>query len=185
MKIYTRTGDDGSTGLFGGPRVPKSHPRLAAYGTLDELSAHLGHAIAADASNEVARLYEPVQNELFTLGSHLATPADSPHAAKLPAISSDWTTRLEREIDAADTRLPPLQTFILPGGTELAARLHLARTVCRRAEREIVALTDAFPASLLEYLNRLSDHLFTHARLANHLQHTRDIPWVKPGQTRP
>src|SRR5687767_3234093 len=148
MKIYTRTGDEGTTGLVGGRRVPKSDARIDCYGTVDELNAALGLAAAALASGAspdpslVERLRE-VQADLFVIGAHLATPPDerAGQAASLPAPPDEgMVVRLEREIDSAESRLPPLHNFILPGGTEAAARLHLARTVCRRAERLLVGL---------------------------------------------
>ncbi|MFN4244342.1 MAG: cob(I)yrinic acid a,c-diamide adenosyltransferase [Tepidisphaerales bacterium] len=183
MKLYTRTGDDGTTGLIGGQRVSKDHIRIDAYGTVDELNATLGMAAVAvtDVTRELEPLLRAVQNELFAVGAVLATPPGSPYAASAPPIRPEWAMRLEQEIDHATGRLPPLRQFILPGGTELAARLHLARTVCRRAERLTVALHRLEPldAVLLTYLNRLSDWLFVHARYANHLAGVPDRPWEK------
>src|SRR4051812_26405236 len=144
MKIYTKTGDDGTTGLIGGQRVRKSEPRLDCYGTIDELNAAIGLAAvpqvveaAAGESPLLARLRE-VQADCFVLGSHLATPDESPHKSSLPPLDESMITRLEMQIDSAETDLPKLRNFILPGGTETAARLHLARTICRRAERLLV-----------------------------------------------
>jgi cob(I)alamin adenosyltransferase len=179
MKIYTRTGDDGTTGLIGGDRVPKSDARIECYGTVDELNAALGVAVVvADAESKTA--LQQVQAELFTIGSHLAVPDHTPRAASLPAIDEDWIARLEMQIDTAETALPPLRNFILPSGSELAARLHLARTVCRRAERLLVAFAMDRPVNgvILTYLNRLSDWLFVQARMANHLAGHPDIPWI-------
>jgi cob(I)alamin adenosyltransferase len=180
MKIYTKTGDDGTTGLFGGDRVRKSDPRLDCYGTLDELNASLGLA-AVVAPDELVKKLRTVQNELFVIGSHLATPKESPSAASLPVLDDAMVTRLEMEIDASETKLPRLRTFVLPGGTECAARLHVARTICRRAERLLVAFSLDRPvdALILTYVNRLSDWLFVHARWANHGEGVADVPWVK------
>jgi cob(I)alamin adenosyltransferase len=178
MKIYTKTGDDGTTGLFGGHRVSKADPRIECCGVIDELNACIGLAAACTSSPQL----RDIQNELFVIGSHLATPAGSPSAGQLPPMSERMIIRLEHEIDTAETELPPLRQFILPGGSELGARLHLARAVCRRAERLLVALLvqgPTFPI-ILTYVNRLSDWLFVMARLANHRASTPEIPWQKP-----
>jgi cob(I)alamin adenosyltransferase len=181
MKIYTRTGDSGTTGLIGGTRISKSDPRLDCYGTIDELNAAIGLCAACTETPSLITLHR-VQNELFIIGSHLATPPESPHAVTLPALDESSISRLEMEIDAADAQLPPLRQFILPGGSESAARLHLARTICRRAERLLVDFAGQRPIApiILTYLNRLSDWLFVQARLANHLAGQPDIPWQKP-----
>ena len=181
MKIYTRTGDDGTTGLIGGSRVPKDDSAIECYGTVDELNATVGlAAVVADA--EVAGWLREVQAELFTIGAHLATPpkGQPTSAASIPDLRDAWVARLEAQIDAADAMLPPLQNFILPGGTELAARLHFARTVCRRAERLLVSLASERPVNplILTYVNRLSDWLFVQARRANRLAGQPDVPWV-------
>jgi cob(I)alamin adenosyltransferase len=180
MKIYTKTGDDGTTGLFGGERVRKCDARLDCYGTVDELNAALGVAAVA-ASPAIGTLIREVQNDLFVVGSHLATPAESRYAASLPALDESLITRLEMQIDTAEQSLIPLKQFILPGGCETAARLHLARTICRRAERLLVdfSLDRPVPTMILTYLNRLSDWLFVHARLANHEAGVPDVPWEK------
>lgn len=192
MKIYTRTGDDGTTGLLGGERISKADLRVDCYGTLDELNAAVGLALAqlplADApgahgDHPVTGLRERlvrVQNELFVLGSHLAA-ADPRRAAALPAIDAAMIERLEREIDQAGQVLAPLRNFILPGGTVAAATLHLARTICRRAERLAVALAQSqtVEPNLLAYLNRLADWLFVQARYANHAEHVEDVVWQK------
>jgi cob(I)alamin adenosyltransferase len=180
MKIYTKTGDDGSTGLIGGGRVRKSDPRIECYGTIDELNAALGLA-AVSADGELVQRLRQVQNDLFVIGSHLATPEPSPHRAALPALEETMAARLEMQIDEAEARLQPLRNFILPGGAEAAARLHVARTVCRRAERLLVAfaMDRPVPAIILTYLNRLSDWLFVQARGANQDAGIADIPWVK------
>ena len=179
MKIYTRTGDDGTTGLLGGRRVRKSDPRIDCYGTVDELNAVVGVA-AAVAPPALAAQLRAVQNDLFVLGSHLAVPADrSPGAVPLPALDESVTARLESEIDAAEADLPPLRQFILPGGSEASARLHFARTVCRRAERSAAALAEQSPVPplVVRYLNRLSDWLFVMARSANRSAGVDDVPW--------
>jgi cob(I)alamin adenosyltransferase len=181
MKIYTKTGDNGSTGLIGGGRISKADPRLECYGTVDELNAVIGLAGAAGDSRiaDVIDLLQTVQADLFVIGSHLATPENSPHRASLPPLDGSMAARLESEIDAAESELPTLRNFILPGGTEVSARLHLARTICRRAERLLVAWTADHPMSpiIIVYLNRLSDWLFVQARLCNHRSGVADIPW--------
>ena len=181
MKIYTRTGDDGSTGLFGTQRVSKSDPRMDCIGTIDELNASLGVACVA-AHETLAPWLLQVQNDLFVIGSHLATPAESSVAKHLPPLTEAMIDRLEGQIDNAEAELHPLHQFILPGGCEAAARLHLARTVCRRAERLLVAFATSEPVSsiMLKYLNRLSDWLFVMARLGNHRAGVEDVPWEKP-----
>jgi cob(I)alamin adenosyltransferase len=162
MKIYTKAGDDGSTGLIGGSRVPKSDPRIDCIGAIDELNAVIGW-VAVESSKLAPKLL-PIQNELFVIGSQLA--ASGPHPAHLPSLESSSIDRLEMEIDAATEKLEPLRNFILPGGGDSAARIHIARAVCRQ--------------TLLTYLNRLSDWLFVQARYANHLGKIKDIPWENP-----
>ena len=180
MKIYTKTGDDGTTGLIGGGRAAKSDARLDAYGTVDELNAHLG--LAAVVADDVLR--EPlhrVMDELFVVGSHLAAPVGK--RSSLPPMPTAMADRLEAEIDAAEATVAPLHQFILPGGGELAARLHVARTVCRRAERLMVELNAADPSTvepaMAAYVNRLSDWLFVQARAANGRAGVADVPWRK------
>ena len=177
MKIYTRTGDDGSTGLIGGSRIGKDDLRINAYGTVDELNAALSLTSALGAPWS-ARL-RTTQEDLFVIGSLLAAPKGGTPNVTLPSLPEEAVRRLEREIDDADGRLEPLKHFILPGGSEAAARLHLARCVCRRAERLCVALSRAepVPEEIVTYLNRLSDWLFTMARLANHEAGVPDVPW--------
>ncbi len=181
MKIYTRTGDEGTTGLFGGGRVPKHHPRVAAYGEIDELNSVLGLVRATPPEEFFRAELEAVQRDLFAIGGHLATPdPDRVRAALARAeVSPERVTVFERMIDEAEAELEPLRAFILPGGTPKAASLHLARTVCRRAERQLVALAETVevPTLFLVYLNRLSDLLFTLARLANHRGGAGDILW--------
>lgn len=179
MKIYTRTGDDGTTGLIGGDRVRKSDARLECYGTIDELNAAIG-LVQVVAPDWLKSVLEPAQNDLFVIGAHLAAPENDPTAQKyLPLMDETMIARLEMQIDAAEAEVPPLRYFVLPGGTELAARLHLARTICRRAERQIVQFGWDRPVhpTILTYINRLSDWLFVHARLANHRAGIEDVPW--------
>ena len=171
VKIYTRTGDDGGTSLFGGERVAKHHARLDAYGTVDELNAVLGWVLARNTHGDIAACLSRVQAELFDLGAHLATPPTATKARSiLPKLPETRITALEQTIDTLDAELEPLTAFILPGGTEESAVLHVARTVCRRAERAVSAL-GASPQDLdphiLVYLNRLSDLLFVMARVVN------------------
>jgi cob(I)alamin adenosyltransferase len=181
MKIYTRTGDRGDTGLFGGGRVSKADPRVAAYGDVDELNATLGLVRAAPPETLFDPELEAVQRDLFAIGGHLATPdPDKVRAALARAeLGEARIADFERLIDEADRELPPLRAFILPAGTPKAAALHVARTVCRRAERSVVALSERseVPALFLVYLNRLSDLLFTLARLANHRAGRGDVIW--------
>jgi cob(I)alamin adenosyltransferase len=180
MKIYTRTGDDGSTGLFGGTRVRKSELRIECYGTVDELNAAIGLSAASSAAS-LRSLLTVTQGELFIIGAELAIPRGAGHPPGMEPLGEASITRLEAEVDAAEAMLPPLHNFILPGGCESAARLHLARTVCRRAERLAVALAADEPVDpiVLTYLNRLSDWLFVQARWANHAAGVADIPWSR------
>jgi len=188
-RITTRSGDDGVTSLGDGTRVPKTHPRIAAIGSLDELNAAIGLALASDAPpTEIVRQLGHVQNDLFDAGAELCVPATSKQAADNPArcgLNADAVTRLEERIAAATAGLAPLNSFVLPGGTPLAAALHVARTVCRRAERDVLMLAEREPVSepLRRYLNRLSDLLFVYARLAND-GGSSDVLW-EPGGTSP
>lgn len=183
MKIYTRGGDEGETGLFGGARVGKSSARIHAYGEVDELNSMLGWCAVAAVGTELERLRR-VQSLLFSIGSWLATPSDAAESTRnhLPAWPQKAVLELEQEVDAWVTAMDPLTTFILPGGKELAARLHIARSVCRRSERAIVALMNEPDAQVesdhLIYLNRLSDWLFTFARYINHAAGEEDVAWV-------
>ena len=181
MKIYTRTGDQGVTGLFGGGRVRKHHPRVAAYGDIDELNSVIGVARASEPTELFDDLLVSIQRDLFSLGGHLATPDPDKvrKALEKADLDAGRIAEFERAIDQADRELPPLKAFVLPAGTPKAAALHLARTVCRRAERSVVALTEdsSVPELFLVYLNRLSDLLFTLARLANHRAGIGDITW--------
>jgi len=175
MKIYTRTGDRGETSLFGGARVAKNDPRIEAYGTVDELSSCIGVARAGSLPPELDTLLEQVQRDLFDVGAHLASPGTS----RFPGVESARIEELERAIDTMESELTPLTNFILPGGTLGAANLHVARTVCRRAERCVVALHDDTPATIstVIYLNRLSDSLFVAARFTNARARVADVPW--------
>jgi cob(I)alamin adenosyltransferase len=181
MKIYTRTGDTGDTGLFGGGRVPKDHPRVAAVGEVDELNAVLGLVRATTPVETFDPLLEDIQRDLFAIGSHLASPDPDKvrEALEKASLAEARVTVMERAIDEADRELPPLRAFILPGGTAKAAVLHLARAVCRRAERQVVALAREaeLPDVFVIYLNRLSDLLFTLARLENHRSGRADVTW--------
>ena len=181
MKIYTRTGDEGQTGLFGGGRVSKADSRVAAYGDVDELNSAIGLARAAEPATLFDAELEAVQRDLFSIGGHLATPdPDKVRAALAKAeLSASRVEQFERAMDAADATLPPLRAFVLPAGSPKAAALHLARTVCRRAERSVVALAQSHdvPELFLVYLNRLSDYLFTLARQANQVAGRGDVTW--------
>ena len=189
-RIYTRTGDDGTTALGSGERRKKYDLRIAAYGTVDELNACLGIARLHTAGEQVVdAMLARIQNDLFDLGADLCTPVSSkgkgPGGARL-AVSDAQVTRLEHEIDALNAELAPLRSFVLPGGTPAAAHLHLARTVCRRAERLIVELADKpeeeVSAAAIKYVNRLSDFLFVASRFLNR-RGADDVLWV-PGQNR-
>lgn len=178
-RIYTRTGDGGETGLFGGGRVRKSSARVAAYGEVDELNAVLGWVLTRVDDPEIGPRLRLVQGDLFALGAHLATPAGARSTAHLPPLPEERPGEFEGWIDAAEAELEPLRSFILPGGGEAGAALHLARTVCRRAERAVVALAadEDVDAAILVYLNRLSDLLFDFARLVNHREGQEETPW--------
>jgi cob(I)alamin adenosyltransferase len=181
MKIYTRTGDQGETGLFGGGRVSKDDPRVAAYGDVDELNSALGVARAAGDEEFFDDLLESVQRDLFAIGGHLATPDPEKvrKALEKASLSAAQISEFERIMGEAEDALPPLKAFVLPGGTRRAAALHVARTVCRRAERSVVHLAriEPVPEIFLIYLNRLSDLLFVLARVANQRAGVSDITW--------
>lgn len=195
MKLYTRTGDDGTTGLHGGARVPKTDPRVEAFGQCDELNAALGVArCAADATRDalIVECLDELQHLLFEIGADLATPTQSAARRKVSPVTETDVAKLERWIDAAVERVEAQKSFILPGGTELAARLHVARTICRRAERRVIVLSEApvsdpapqVPSPNVVYLNRAGDLLFALARLANHNAGAADVPWTPRGQAR-
>lgn len=180
MKIYTRTGDTGQTGLFGGGRVSKTHPRVEAYGDVDELNAALGLARAIDVMPRVDEILVSLQRDLFAIGALLATPDREKMKRQLEKASIDERRirELEQAIDDGDAELEPLKSFIVPGGTPKAAALHVARTVCRRAERRVIALDqEEIPAIVIVYLNRLSDLLFTLARVANRRAGAGEVTW--------
>jgi len=181
LKIYTRTGDRGDTGLFGGGRVGKDDVRVDAYGEVDELNAVVGVVRATAPASPIATLLEQVQRDLFSIGAILATPDLEKMRRQLEKARLDDAriAELERMIDTAEERLEPLKAFILPGGAPQAAALHVARTVCRRAERRVVHLARdvELPEVVIVYLNRLSDLLFTLARLANHEAGAPDVEW--------
>jgi len=199
MKIYTRTGDSGTTGLFGGPRVAKDDTRIEAYGTVDELNAVLGcvrsslesakteqvaHPETTAALAELDARFEQVQHELFSIGAELASP--NPDEFKLRVIGAPHIEQIEKWIDDAESRLPALKQFILPGGHDLASQVHLARAVCRRGERRVITLANSvqletpISVEVVIYLNRLSDWLFVVSRDVNQTLGLQDHPWVKP-----
>ncbi|CAN5910981.1 cob(I)yrinic acid a,c-diamide adenosyltransferase [soil metagenome] len=179
MKIYTKTGDDGTTGLFGGARVKKASSRVEAYGTVDELNATLGVARATKLDAFAERVLAQVQVDLFTLGAELACVPGKEEKLSMRLVDEGDAGRLERAIDDAEKELPPLTSFVLPGGSAQAAALHFSRTVCRRAERAVLAVDDAVPRTeVVIYLNRLSDLLFTLARHANLKASVADVPWA-------
>lgn len=181
MKIYTKTGDTGQTGLFGGGRVSKDDPRVEAYGDVDELNACLGVARAIEILPRIDEVLVPVQRDLFSLGALLATPDRAKmhdHLAKAQ-IDDARIAELEHQIDACDRELEPLRAFVIPGGTGKSAALHVARTVCRRAERRVIHLQKEveIPQIVVVYLNRLSDLLFTLARVANTRGGAGEVTW--------
>jgi len=180
MKIYTKTGDRGTTGLFGGGRVDKDDPRVEAYGTIDELNAVVGVARAATLPTEIEAALARVQEDLFVVGAELATLPGKEDKLPMHLAGPAETDRLERAIDAMEAMLKPLTSFVLPGGSLASAALHQARTVCRRAERRTLHASRTTPvrAELLVYLNRLSDFLFVAARRANQLAGVEDVPWA-------
>lgn len=181
-KIYTRTGDSGDTGLFGGGRAPKSDARVDAYGEVDELNAVLGWVVLRVTDGWIRWRLQVVQADLFAIGAHLATPParEGRRVPQLPPLPEERPAEMERWMDEASAMLPELRSFVLPGGSEGGAALHLARTVCRRAERRVVALAagDVVDAPILVYLNRLSDFLFVAARRENMLAGVAERPWT-------
>jgi len=189
VKIYTKSGDGGETGLFGGPRVAKDDVRVEAYGAVDELNAALGVARAANAAGpapadaEVDAVLRSLQDRLLAVGAQLATPPTARARASLPPVEPAWVEEMERRIDGWEASLPPLTQFVLPGGDGLAALVHQARTVCRRAERRVVGLHRHEPVGpeLLAFLNRLADLLFVLARTVNHRRGAAEPAW-DPGR---
>jgi cob(I)alamin adenosyltransferase len=183
-RIYTRHGDAGQTGLFGRDRVSKSDQRVVAYGCVDETSAFIGWAVATDCGQDLNTWLQSIQHRLFDIGADLATPAGTPFRERLPRlVEQSDIEQLEQWIDLCMDNTPELRAFVLPGGSEAASRLHIARCVCRAAEREVVRLADEeeIRAEVLGYLNRLSDFLFAAARFVNYQQGAADIPWQQGG----
>lgn len=188
MKLYTRSGDDGKTGLFSGDRVGKDHPRIEAYGTVDELNACLGLVIASVVGNsdfdaDLRSDLLELQSRCFDLGADLATPEGAKNSDKVGRFGDDDVVRLESLIDKYSDAAPEIRLFVMPGGTETSARLHLARTTCRRAERFMVHLGHGEPVTpqAIRWINRLSDLLFAMSRAANHAVGVEDVPWVPKG----
>jgi cob(I)alamin adenosyltransferase len=181
MKIYTKTGDTGQTSLSRGGRVAKDDLRVETYGSIDELNAFIGLALCDVHDAEIAQILLRLQSECFIAGAELATKSDSNSTPPEMAITEDFIQRLECEIDSFAAQMPPLTQFILPGGSRAAAAIHVARTVCRRAERRIVELSKSEYVSdkLLKYINRLSDHLFMLARFTNKTAEIADTPWAQ------
>lgn len=182
MKIYTKGGDKGKTSLFGGERVEKNNPRLEAYGTIDELNSILGFAIANELHSKTKNIILNIQNNLFVIGAELATPANVKSNA-IKSIQSYEIKNIEDYIDEIELELKPLSSFILPGGSKSASLLHMARTVCRRAERRIIEvdLEEKINPDIIVYINRISDLLFVLARFENHSSSTPEIEWKQRG----
>lgn len=183
MKIYTKTGDEGETGLFGGARVSKASLRVEAYGEVDELNSAVGWARVQVSDPDLDTLLNQIQNDLFEVGAELGSTDDRKQKSAMPLIAELQVQALERAIDKYEQGPPALTSFVLPGGSEDAARFHLARCVCRRAERSLVALgtQETLRGELFRYVNRLSDLLFVLARYANHMANVEDIPWKGQG----
>lgn len=180
IKIYTKTGDQGKTSLIGGTKVPKSHIRIEAYGTVDELNSYIG--LVSDHLSDVhtKTVLKEIQDRLFTIGSSLACDPDKEPRMKIPDLKEEDIVALEKEIDAMNEVLPPMRSFILPGGHVAVSTIHIARCVCRRAERCCVNMQEQelfVDQLVLKYLNRLSDYLFVLARYAGHLLQVAEIPW--------
>ncbi|GAB4140246.1 MAG: cob(I)yrinic acid a,c-diamide adenosyltransferase [Bacteroidia bacterium] len=178
MKIYTKTGDKGQTSLIGGTRVPKHHIRIESYGTVDELNSWIGVLRDSVTDASVTPVLIEIQDRLFTIGSLLAADPEKNKMA-LPQISESDISYLEKEIDAIDKEVPPMKSFVLPGGNIVVSYCHVARCVCRRAERNVIHLSDTAPVSedILKYLNRLSDYLFMLSRALAHRMQAPEIPW--------
>ena len=178
MKIYTKTGDNGETSLFGGKRVSKDNVRIEAYGTVDELNALIGVAISETTDKSAEEVLRKIQNDLFVLGGDLAAPVNG-NKSKIPRTTDEMVKNLENEIDTYENKIPELKNFILPGGTNVSALLHLSRTVCRRAERRVINLSNVEQINfeVVKYLNRLSDLLFVLARFENSVNDVPDDEW--------
>jgi cob(I)alamin adenosyltransferase len=183
MKIYTKTGDEGETGLFGGARVSKASVRVEAYGEVDELNSAVGWARVAVSDPDLDSLLNQIQNDLFEVGAELGSTEDRKKKSAMPLVTEPQVEALERAIDKYEEGPPALTSFVLPGGSEGASRFHLSRCVCRRAERSLVALgaQEVVRGEVFRYLNRLSDLLFVLARYANHVAGVADIPWKGQG----
>lgn len=179
FKIYTKTGDKGQTGLIGGTKVSKAHLRIEAYGTVDELNSYIGLCKDLVKDNNAIKILQEVQDRLFTIGAVLACDPNKPTKMAIPDLQEADCQLLEIQIDEMEMKLPPMKSFILPGGAIAISHLHIARCVCRRAERCCVRLqeTAAIEPIIIQYLNRLSDYLFVLARYTAHLLHVADIPW--------
>lgn len=180
FKIYTKTGDKGSTSLIGGVRVPKNHIRIEAYGTVDELNSHLGMVSDGVEQTEIKEWLREIQDRLFTIGAVLATNPDKEVKMKLPDLHDEDVEWLEARIDKMNEALPEMRSFILPGGNLAGSTAHVARCVCRRAERICVGMQqdeEVVPDLVVKYLNRLSDFLFVLARYIGHLNNAEEIPW--------
>ncbi|MDD4974286.1 MAG: cob(I)yrinic acid a,c-diamide adenosyltransferase [Bacteriovorax sp.] len=180
--VYTRTGDEGTTGLVGGTRIKKSDPRIYLYGEVDELNSHIGLGISFLPKDFDLKFLHEIQSSLFDLGSNLACEKEKREQFKLPQVKDTLIERLEKEIDQMDSLLPPLKTFILPGGSLEASAFHVCRTVCRKVERQLVDFEDQHPGEVpesgLRFINRLSDYFFILARYANHLKKIEEIQWI-------
>jgi cob(I)alamin adenosyltransferase len=178
MKIYTKTGDKGQTSLIGGTRVPKHHIRIEAYGTVDELNSWIGLLRDTIEDNHVKEILVEAQDRLFTIGSILASDPEK-SKMKLPELKNEDVELLEKEIDAMDKIVPPMKNFVLPGGHPTVSHIHIARCICRRAERCTIHLTESAPVEeiVIHYLNRLSDYLFMLARKVSHDLNAEEIPW--------
>ncbi len=182
MKIYTKTGDKGKTGLIGGTRVSKSDVRLEAYGTIDELNAHIGLLMSLNISNQEVCFLQNIQNFLFSIGANLATDTEKTDYNNSSIVKEEDIKVLEKEIDRITSKLKPLENFILPSGSQTASQCHICRTVTRRAERRIVEMTDFYPIhqNLITYVNRLSDYFFSLARFVLKEEKKEEICWKKP-----
>lgn len=182
MKIYTKTGDKGTTGLIGGTRVPKDHIRIEAYGSVDELNAHIGMLRDMASALNIEEQLIRIQEALFVIGSHLANDPEK-SKMELPAFTQEEIDFLESEIDSLDANLPPMRNFVLPGGHVVVSQCHISRCVCRRAERATISLDHLAPVAelILTYLNRLSDYLFVLSRHISHTLQAQEIPWKPRG----
>ena len=180
FKIYTKTGDKGTTSLIGGTKVPKSHLRIESYGTVDELNSHIGYCNDLIQHNETNHILKEIQDRLFTIGSSLATDPEKEPAMKIPDLKEEDILLLEKEMDKMDASLPVMKSFVLPGGHQVVSSLHIARCVCRRAERTCVRMQfeemEVDPV-VIKYLNRLSDYLFVLSRFMTKELNANEIPW--------